>query len=250
MFRIFASRSTGIPTIFRIGIGCLVPSFAGREFGIFMDCRARSFVRRITHRDGTWSDLYVLDSSLLLIPQDPPLTHPVSFSLSARDRADDSNAGIGVDVHVHRITNRLKWHKPPTTNPEQTRLNLQSWLPSNLHKSINPLLVGFGQIICLPVGPRCDVCLLGQKSLCPSRVKVDPRGRKDVVYTFKDDFEDLGVKSEETSALESLEGAMGEHGGIEGRVEDGPLAKVEIGYENGPLVKLEPGVAYGVSPSD
>ena len=31
------------------------------------------------------------------------------------------NVGIGVDVHVHRITNRLKWHKPPTKNPEETR---------------------------------------------------------------------------------------------------------------------------------
>ncbi|KZV96558.1 DNA glycosylase [Exidia glandulosa HHB12029] len=31
------------------------------------------------------------------------------------------NVGIGVDTHVHRITNRLGWHKPPTTTPEQTR---------------------------------------------------------------------------------------------------------------------------------
>lgn len=37
------------------------------------------------------------------------------------DEADYSNAGIGVDVHVHRITNRLKWHKPPTKTPEETR---------------------------------------------------------------------------------------------------------------------------------
>ena len=29
--------------------------------------------------------------------------------------------GIGVDVHVHRITNRLGWHKVPTKEPEQTR---------------------------------------------------------------------------------------------------------------------------------
>lgn len=69
-----------------------------------------------------------------------------------------SNAGIGVDVHVHRITNRLKWHKPPTKTPEETRqvenrytvltlrINLESWLPSELHKPINPMLVGFGQV--------------------------------------------------------------------------------------------------------
>ena len=34
------------------------------------------------------------------------------------------NDGIGVDVHVHRISNRLRWHKPATTTPEQTRLAL------------------------------------------------------------------------------------------------------------------------------
>lgn len=56
------------------------------------------------------------------------------------------NVGIGVDVHVHRITNRLKWHKPPTKSPEETRVNLESWLPVELHPKINLLLVGFGQV--------------------------------------------------------------------------------------------------------
>jgi len=79
----------------------------------------------------------------------------------------NSNLGIGVDVHVHRITNRLKWHKIPTKDPEQTRLNLESWLPKERHEEINPLLVGFGQTICLPVGPRCDECSLSS-GLCPS----------------------------------------------------------------------------------
>jgi len=35
--------------------------------------------------------------------------------------------GIGVDTHVHRISNRLKWVK--TKEPEQTRVALESWLP-------------------------------------------------------------------------------------------------------------------------
>ncbi|KAJ8093384.1 alpha,alpha-trehalase nth1 [Marasmius tenuissimus] len=78
------------------------------------------------------------------------------------------NLGIGVDVHVHRITNRLGWHKPPTKNPEETRLNLQSWLPKELHAEINYMLVGFGQMVCLPIGPRCDQCVLSQDKLCPS----------------------------------------------------------------------------------
>ncbi|KAL1947185.1 hypothetical protein VTO73DRAFT_14146 [Trametes versicolor] len=81
------------------------------------------------------------------------------------------NAGIGVDVHVHRITNRLGWHKSPTKTPEETRLNLQSWLPLELHPEINHLLVGFGQMICLPVGPKCDTCELND-GLCPSARKV------------------------------------------------------------------------------
>ncbi|KAL5528872.1 hypothetical protein ACEPAG_4846 [Sanghuangporus baumii] len=87
-------------------------------------------------------------------------------------RAWNINDGIGVDVHVHRITNRLRWHKPPTKTPEETRLNLQSWLPKELHPEINHLLVGFGQTICLPVGPRCDECTLSTSRLCPSAQNV------------------------------------------------------------------------------
>ncbi|GJE88087.1 endonuclease III [Phanerochaete sordida] len=77
------------------------------------------------------------------------------------------NVGIGVDVHVHRITNRLGWHKPPTKTPEETRLNLQSWLPKELHAEINHRLVGFGQVICQPARPRCESCDLSD-GLCPS----------------------------------------------------------------------------------
>ncbi|KII93905.1 hypothetical protein PLICRDRAFT_409015 [Plicaturopsis crispa FD-325 SS-3] len=89
------------------------------------------------------------------------------------------NLGIGVDVHVHRITNRLGWHKRPTKDPEETRLNLQSWLPKELHPEINHMLVGFGQTICLPVGPRCDLCDLSSTGLCPSVQKVtNAKGRK------------------------------------------------------------------------
>ncbi|KIJ63357.1 hypothetical protein HYDPIDRAFT_134499 [Hydnomerulius pinastri MD-312] len=81
------------------------------------------------------------------------------------------NLGIGVDVHVHRITNRLGWHRKPTKNPEETRLNLQSWLPKELHGDINHMLVGFGQMVCLPVGPKCNDCTLSTADLCPSAQK-------------------------------------------------------------------------------
>lgn len=78
----------------------------------------------------------------------------------------DKNIGIGIDVHVHRITNRLGWHI--TKTPEQTRVCLESWLPKDLWKPINPLLVGFGQTICGSPIPKCHICLLSKDSLCPS----------------------------------------------------------------------------------
>ena len=71
--------------------------------------------------------------------------------------------GIGVDTHVHRISNRLRWVK--TETPEQTREALQSWMPEELWPSINILLVGFGQQTCQPVRPLCDGCL--NQSICP-----------------------------------------------------------------------------------
>ena len=84
--------------------------------------------------------------------------------------------GIGVDVHVHRITNLWRWHK--TSTPEQTRAELESWLPKEKWHDINHLLVGFGQTICLPVGRRCDECELGKRKLCPSAVVPSPRKKK------------------------------------------------------------------------
>jgi len=50
--------------------------------------------------------------------------------------------GIGVDVHVHRITNRLQWVN--TSNPEGTRKALEAWLPREYWSTngINNLLVG------------------------------------------------------------------------------------------------------------
>ncbi|MEQ2267012.1 Endonuclease III-like protein 1 [Xenotaenia resolanae] len=47
----------------------------------------------------------------------------------AMDIAWDQVSGIGVDTHVHRISNRLGWLKKPTKNPEDTRKALEEWLP-------------------------------------------------------------------------------------------------------------------------
>ncbi|KAM5228329.1 endonuclease III-like protein 1 isoform 1-T1 [Ctenodactylus gundi] len=75
-------------------------------------------------------------------------------------------SGIAVDTHVHRITNRLRWTKRPTKSPEETRTALEEWLPRELWREINGLLVGFGQQTCLPVHPHCQSCL--NQAFCPA----------------------------------------------------------------------------------
>ncbi|EOA27348.1 hypothetical protein CARUB_v10023463mg [Capsella rubella] len=82
--------------------------------------------------------------------------------------------GICVDTHVHRICNRLGWVSRPgtkqkTTSPEETRVALQQWLPKEEWVAINPLLVGFGQMICTPLRPRCEACSVTK--LCPAAFK-------------------------------------------------------------------------------
>jgi endonuclease III len=73
--------------------------------------------------------------------------------------------GIGVDTHVHRIANILKW--VDTSTPEKTRVELESWLPVENWGAVNPLLVGFGQTICVPRTPRCGECRLADEGICP-----------------------------------------------------------------------------------
>jgi endonuclease-3 len=57
--------------------------------------------------------------------------------------------GIGIDTHMHRIMNQLRWMQ--TKTPEQTRAVLESWLPREEWGKINLLFVGFGQQVRLPM---------------------------------------------------------------------------------------------------
>ena len=63
---------------------------------------------------------------------------------------------ICVDIHVHRIANRMGWLK--TKNPDKTEGELQKILPQEYWIPINELLVLFGQQVCKPVSPFCSVC--------------------------------------------------------------------------------------------
>jgi len=63
--------------------------------------------------------------------------------------------GVCVDVHVHRISNRLNLVK--TKTPEQTESELRKTLPKKYWKTINNLLVKHGQNVCKSK-PKCENC--------------------------------------------------------------------------------------------
>ncbi|KAF6240341.1 hypothetical protein HO173_001952 [Letharia columbiana] len=110
--------------------------------------------------------------------------------------------GIGVDVHVHRISNLWGWHK--TKAPEETRASLEAWLPRERWHEINHLLVGFGQTICLPVGRKCGDCTLSKKGLCPSAV-VD---KKKVIKKVKGEVAAKGEGSETVEVKQTEESVV------------------------------------------
>ncbi|PSK35913.1 hypothetical protein B9Z65_5728 [Elsinoe australis] len=139
--------------------------------------------------------------------------------------------GIGVDVHVHRITNLWGWHK--TRNPEETRAELESWLPREKWHDINHLLVGFGQTYCPPVGRRCEECDLAKEGLCPSavvpkelkkkikrEVKVKEDGEVKIKEELKEEKENVLVKaSDEAPPLDlTIKGEAKGDGGIKTEV--------------------------------
>lgn len=69
---------------------------------------------------------------------------------------------IPVDIHVHRISNRLGLVQ--TKTPEDTEFELMKIIPKNLWLDINETFVKYGQNICKPISPMCDVCRI--KSSC------------------------------------------------------------------------------------
>jgi len=72
---------------------------------------------------------------------------------------------ICVDVHVHRITNRLGLVQ--TKTPYDTEMALRDLLPVRYWKTWNSYLVSFGQTRCAPRNPHCAGCPIA--AFCPSR---------------------------------------------------------------------------------
>lgn len=79
---------------------------------------------------------------------------------------------LGVDVHVHRVSNRLGLVK--TKKPEDTEKAIVKKIPEQYLPKMNRIFVGFGQTLCTPRNPKCAVCPLnkickraGVKTPCP-----------------------------------------------------------------------------------
>ena len=69
---------------------------------------------------------------------------------------------IPVDIHVHRISNRLGLVK--TKTPEETEAALVSRVPKEYWLRINDTFVMYGQNVCKPVSPMCGVCRI--RTMC------------------------------------------------------------------------------------
>ncbi|KXN66344.1 DNA glycosylase [Conidiobolus coronatus NRRL 28638] len=127
--------------------------------------------------------------------------------------------GIGVDIHVHRITNRLNWVR--TNTPEQTRESLESWLPKKYWGNINEILVGFGQTICYGQRPKCGECPI--QNYCPI-------GKKGFVKGEDLSEEDIGVKMEIDEEDNKFGVGSSNLNGNEFKNEGEPKVKLEYDY--------------------
>jgi endonuclease-3 len=78
-----------------------------------------------------------------------------------------------VDIHMHRITNRLGWVH--TKTPEQTERALEKVMPMDCWAGSNRLFLQHGRAICTPGIPRCRVCPVRQRCSYGQDPKVPKR---------------------------------------------------------------------------
>jgi endonuclease-3 len=68
---------------------------------------------------------------------------------------------ICVDIHVHRISNRLGWVQ--TRTPDETEQALYERVPARWWPYLNLYLVTWGQNVCRPTHPRCGDCAVADR---------------------------------------------------------------------------------------
>jgi len=77
-------------------------------------------------------------------------------------------AGIAVDTHVRRLSQRLGLSR--NSDPEKIEQDLMRLIPKDGWGQFSYLLIDHGRAICVARKPRCDICLLND--ICPSAFKV------------------------------------------------------------------------------
>lgn len=71
--------------------------------------------------------------------------------------------GLCVDTHVHRIVNR--WGYVKTKSPYETEMALRKKLSPRYWIIFNDLLVTYGQNLCRPISPKCNICNISKYCL-------------------------------------------------------------------------------------
>jgi endonuclease-3 len=75
------------------------------------------------------------------------------------------SAGIAVDTHVRRISQRLDWTK--SENPIEIESDLMRIVPQSHRARLTNLLIAHGRAVCRARWPLCGACPIAD--LCPSR---------------------------------------------------------------------------------
>ena len=84
-------------------------------------------------------------------------------------------SAIPVDVHVHRISNRLGLVH--TKNPDETEFELAKIVPQKYWLDLNEKFVRFGQDICRPIGPKHEECPISD--LCDFYKEIKENSKND-----------------------------------------------------------------------
>ncbi len=77
-------------------------------------------------------------------------------------------AGVPVDTHVRRLTNRLGL--TTKDDPEKIEAEMMELVPRNDWYRFSSVLIYHGRAVCAARKPRCDMCVLSD--ICPSAFRV------------------------------------------------------------------------------
>lgn len=118
----------------------------------------------------------------------------------AMSEAWDKRVGIGVDTHIHRTSNRLKWLK--TKTPEQTEDELKNIFPEELWEEVDKSVLFFGQTICSATKPKCDQCPIYNS--CPAKKSKTKKQNKKQIDEEFEDLEDVQTEKNNESNNDSI----------------------------------------------